>query len=84
MITQGVLVALALCQTVYSTLESDALLDALLAADGIVLPPAELQLRREIFEASWLARDEYGQLSVESMYTLDELHRQNGAVTAPV
>ena len=84
MMMNAVLIALALCQTVYSTEESDALLDSLLAADGIVLPADELETRRGIFESSWLGREEDEPLSVEAMYTVEELHHQNGAVMEPI
>ena len=78
----ALLLALAFCQTVYATEESDALLDSFLAADGIVLSPAELQFRRKIFEATWIVEE--GQLSLEGMYTANELKKQNGAVNEPV
>ena len=78
---QVFLVFLALCQhSVHSTLDSDTLLDAMLQTDGISLEPDVLQYRRDIFEFNWLTREEGSQLSLEAMYTAEELEHQNGAV----
>ena len=78
---QVFLLILALCQhSVHSTPDSDALLDAMLQTDGISLAPNVLQFRRNIFELSWLAREQGSQLSLEAMYTAQELEQQKGAV----
>ena len=78
---QVLLLILALCQhSVHSTPDSDALLDAMLQEDGISLAPDVLQFRRGIFELSWLVREEGDQLSIEDMYTAQEMQHQNGAV----
>ena len=61
-----------------ANLESDKLLDSFLAADDIALSPELYHYRSTIFAGNWEASEDVGLLSLQDMYTEEELQRQRG------
>ena len=76
-------VVVTLWQLAHGTPQSDAFLESLLAKEEKELSPDMLNYRKDIFEASWLAKEEDDELSLEAMYTLSELEKKRGGVYLP-